>query len=103
MKNRTATPGNTRPTVIMAADHSLPGVEARFINESEQWKLDIPHNLDADKIQQNLQEELGKLDDDKANWGDEAQAQRMVTHAVLAALTDANAANGSAPTEQLPH
>jgi hypothetical protein len=92
-KNAIADANLTAPpsaTIIIPSNHGLPTVTARFVNESEQWKIDIPNNMDAQKLQQNLDDELGRLDDQKASWSDDPkQAQLTVVHAVLAAMTDA--------------
>jgi hypothetical protein len=93
-------------TIIIPSNHDLPTVTARFISESEQWKIDIPNNLDGQRLQQNLDEQFGKLDDQKASWSeDPKQAQLMVTHAVLAAMTDAqNISNtGESSPPPMPH
>jgi len=82
--------------VMIAASGSTPAVTARFVNEGGQWKLDIPDTVDAQKIQQNLNQQLGQLEDQKASWpADQNQAAVQATRVVLAALTDAGGAGAS--------
>jgi hypothetical protein len=83
-------------TAMIPAANDKPAVTARFVNEGGQWKLDIPDTVDGQKIQQNLQQAMTKLEDKKSSWpADANEAERDAAHCVLAALTDTQGAGGA--------
>jgi hypothetical protein len=56
---------------------------------AEGWKIDIPDNLDGQKLHDALLKHLTMFDEDKANWpADKNEAYREATRHVLMALTE---------------
>jgi hypothetical protein len=72
------------------ASHGLPGITASLIHENlGGWKFDVPNTLTAQKLHDNLMNNLRHVDQHKAELpGDINDAYRHVTHAVVAALYD---------------
>jgi len=55
----------------------------------DSWKIDIPDNIDGQKLHDNLLKHLTMVDEDRANWpADKNEAYREVTRHVLMALFD---------------
>jgi len=96
--------GRNMATVHIAASHGLPALDVPMIHEAGGWKIDIPDSVDAAKLRDNVQTALTKVDENKAQWpADETEAQRAVTHQVLAAIFDKTADSSAAPAgAQLP-
>jgi len=53
------------------------------------WKIDVPDNIDGQKLYDNLVKHLTMVDEDRANWpADKNEAYRTVTRHMLEALFD---------------
>jgi len=61
-----------------------------FIHElPDTWKIDVPDNIDGQKLYDNLVKHLTMVDEDRANWpADKNEAYRTVTRHMLEALFD---------------
>jgi len=68
--------------------HGMPGLTASLIHETASgWKFDIPNNLTAQQLYDNLVANLSLIDSHKESLpGDIDDGYREVSHAVLAAL-----------------
>jgi hypothetical protein len=92
-----------RATVVIASTRHPANLNVSLVNEGtqdKQWRLDVPKNLDAQGLHDNLLRELTAVRDHQADWpSDENQAFRHVTERVLAAIdaTDMADANGARP------
>jgi hypothetical protein len=88
-------------TVIIPASHGMPMVAVPVRNEgtiSKQWKLVAAPNCDCQRLHDDLLKQLTAIRDDKANWpADQNDAYRMVSHHVLAAVTDTGDTGLGAP------
>jgi flagellar hook-basal body complex protein FliE len=75
-------------TIPMA--HGTPEVTASMIHElPDQWRFDIPDNIDSQKFYQNLLAHLTEFGEMKDKWpADVNEASRMAAHHVLEALYD---------------
>jgi len=66
------------------------GLNASMIHEAGGWKFDVPNNLNALKLYDNLVNNLTTLDHSREQWPDDVnEAYRRFTAAVVAALYDA--------------
>jgi len=55
----------------------------------DSWKIDIPDNLDGQKLHDNLLKHLTMVDENRANWpADKNEAYREVTRHIMMALTE---------------
>jgi hypothetical protein len=74
----------------LRAGHGLPGIYASMIHETASgWKFDIPNNISAKILYDDLVANLESIDRMQSQWpADENEAYRHVTHAVIAALYD---------------
>jgi len=55
----------------------------------DSWKIDIPDNIDGQKLHDNLLKHLTMVDEDRANWpADKNEAYREVTRHVMMALME---------------
>jgi hypothetical protein len=93
-------PGRNVATVTVPESQDLPELTLNLIHElPDNWRIDIPDEVTADKLQQNLKEHLTHVKDNAAMWpGDVNEAYRLVSHHVFMALMDepvnASAASG---------
>jgi len=66
------------------------GLNASLIHEAGGWKFDVPNTLTAQRLYDNLVNNLGTLDRARDQWpSDENEAYRRFTQAVVAAMYDA--------------
>jgi hypothetical protein len=76
-------------TIVVPASHGMPEVRALAVREGATWKLDLPDTVDGQRLQANLTRHIQMINNDKANWpADKNDAYMLVSHHVLAALTD---------------
>ncbi len=81
-------------TVLLPAmrEQQLTPVTLRFSDEGRilsDWRLNAPHTLTAQKLNENLTGRLTAIVADKANWPTESRdAYHIVSHHVMAALAD---------------
>jgi hypothetical protein len=93
-------PGRNVASVTVPESHDLPSLTLNLIHElPDNWRIDIPDTVTADKLQQNLMEHLTHVKDNAATWpGDVNEAYRLVSHHVFMAIQDepvsANAGGG---------
>lgn len=83
----------------LLADHGMTGINASMIDEAGGWKFDVPNDLTAQKLYDNLVRNLTYIDSHKNQWpADVNEGYRDVAHAVTAALYDVpmNASTGTA-------
>jgi len=83
--------------VSIKASHGLPEVTLNTVYDGllRGWKLDIPDTVDGAKLHDNLLMHLNHIASMKDQWPSEVnEAQRIVAHHVLAALTDAPTSGG---------
>jgi len=85
--------------VKLPADANASAANVNLKNEGtliSAWRIDLPDNVDAQKLHDNLLNHLTKLDENKANWPtDVNQAYQAVSHDILAAISD----NGTTKAE----
>ena len=66
------------------------GLNASLIHEAGGWKFDVPNTLTAQKLYDNLVNNLSTLDRSRDQWPDDVnEGYRRFTQAVVAALYDA--------------
>jgi len=70
------------------ASHGLPGLTVSCIGEAQAWRIDIPNNITAAQLHQNLARRLDMISQNQAKWGDEHNAQAYIAHQILLALYD---------------
>jgi hypothetical protein len=91
---RTETPGH--PGVMEAAIVSIKNGKGEAsldvpltLGVKDNWKIDVPASLTAERLRDNLQRELTALDNQSAHWpANEMDAYRIVTRHVLSAVLD---------------
>jgi hypothetical protein len=72
------------------SNQSFSGLNASMIHEAGGWKFDIPNNVDALKLYNNLVTNLNTLDHSRDQWPQDVnEGYRRFTEAVVAALYDA--------------
>jgi len=83
-------PGRNLATVRVASSHGAPELTVPMIHEApDQWKIDVPDSLTADKLKQNVLAHLTQLGQQKDKWpANVNEAHALVTHHVLMALMD---------------
>jgi hypothetical protein len=102
-------PGRNIATVIIPAGASMsiavkpdqsPAISAKtdankdlavpLIHElPDTWKIDVPDNIDGQRLYDNMLKHLTMVDEDRANWpADKNEAYRTVTRHVLCAVMD---------------
>ena len=81
-------PGRNVATVTIMASNDMPEVVVPMIHEApDSWKIDLPDDITAQQLHDNLLTALTKCDENKANWpADVNDAYRAVTHQVFAAI-----------------
>lgn len=87
---------------IPSEDLSMPGINASLTHEFlDQWKLDIPDSVTAQRLHDNLLRELSRLDDNSENWpGNVNDTRRLFVQHVLAAAYDLPTAPAIKTSEQ---
>lgn len=82
--------GRNVAIVTFPMAHGTPEVTASLIHElPDQWRFDIPDNIDSMKFYQNLLAHLTEFGEMKDKWpADANEASRMLAHHVLQALYD---------------
>jgi hypothetical protein len=82
--------GRSIAVVTVAAEQNLPELKVPLIHElPDSWKVNVPDSMDANKLRQNLQDELTAIGTMSTEWpSDENQAYRVVAHRVLMAVLD---------------
>jgi hypothetical protein len=80
-------PGRNIATVSVAASHGLPAFNVPMIHEfPDRWKIDVPDDLTAQQLHDNLLKHLTKLNEQKDQWPtDSKDAYQMACHHVLMA------------------
>jgi len=79
-------PGET-PSVNMEANKEMAVPMIHQLPDS--WKIDIPDNIDGQKLHDNLLKHLTMVDEGRANWpADKNEAYREVTRHVVMALME---------------
>jgi len=83
-------PGRKVAKFTFPASHNMPDVYVPLIHEfPAAWKIDVPDQLDARKLYDNLLTQLTMIDDHKDMWPtDVNDAYRLVSHHVLMAVMD---------------
>jgi len=87
--------GRNVAIVTFPAEKGMPEVTASMIHElPDQWRFDIPDNIDSNKLYQNLLAHMTEFGDAKDQWPtDVNEASRLFTHHVVEALYDMPAKN----------
>jgi hypothetical protein len=90
--------GMQSTTVTIPASHDMPEARINLVKEGSAWKIDLPESVDAQKLSQNLQQQLSQAAMNKDKWGSDAnEAARAISHSVFIALGgDASAAASGA-------
>lgn len=85
---------DNQATVVIPAHGDLPELHIVLVNEGtvlDAWRIDAPLSLDGQTLQQNVLATVQKLNQKVGEWpADVNQAYRVVSHAILAALVDAD-------------
>jgi len=82
--------GRNVAVVQFHSNQSFSGLNASMIHEANGWKFDIPNNVDALKLYNNLVTNLNALDHSRDQWpADVNEGYRRFSEAVVAALYDA--------------
>jgi len=87
--------GRNVAIVSFPAAQGAPELTASLIHElPDQWRFDIPDNIDSMKFYQNLLAHMTEFGEMKDQWPTDAnEASRMISHHVLEALYDMPAKN----------
>jgi len=82
--------GRNVAIVTFPAEAGMPEITASLIHElPDQWRFDIPDNIDSMKFYQNLLAHVTAFGDMKDQWPTDAnEASRLFTHHVVEALYD---------------
>jgi len=77
---------------VIKASHGLPEVRVPMAAEGGKWRLDLPDEVNAQTLQQNLSKAVQELNAASAQWpADKLQASQHVAHRILMAVTNAQA------------
>jgi len=83
--------------LMIPASHGLPEVTVNLVKEGGDWKLDIPDNIDANQLSQNLQNQLSQAQSMQSRWpSDQSRAQAAIAHHVILALEGKSASGTGA-------
>lgn len=95
--NTNREPGRNVAKVTFPASHGLPDVYLPLIHEMpDSWKLDVPDQVDARKLYDNLLKQATALDEHRDMWpADVNDAYRMAAHHVVLAAMDLDASSAS--------
>jgi hypothetical protein len=82
--------GRNIATVLIPARPQMPEIAVPMIHElPNSWQIDLPDNVDGQKLHDNLLKQLTLVDEDRANWpADSYEAYRAVARHVMAAIMD---------------
>jgi hypothetical protein len=82
--------GRNVAIVTFPAEAGMPEITASLIHElPDQWRFDIPDNIDSMKFYQNLLAHITAFDEMKDQWPTDANAaSRLLAHHVVEALYD---------------
>jgi hypothetical protein len=96
--------GRNIATVTIAESHGMPALTVPLIHEAGGWKIDIPDNVDAAKLRDNVQAALTKCGESKDKWAENVDdSYRAVTHKVLLSIFDKKLDDRAQPAAgQLP-
>jgi hypothetical protein len=90
--------GRNVALVMISASHGMRGVTASMIHEAAGWRFDIPNNINADLLHDNLRGVLTALSE-KTDWPTDAtEAQRIAAHCIIAALYNVDLGAKNTPT-----
>ena len=82
-------PGRNIATVTIAASHGMPEIKVPLIHEAGGWKIDIPDEMTAAKLRDNVSNVIAKCESMKDKWPTDAnEAYRGFTHKVLLSIFD---------------
>ena len=82
--------GRDIATVLIPANADATELAVPMIHElPDAWRIDLPDNIDGQKLQDNLLKHITMLDEDRANWPSDAfDAYRAVARHVMTAVMD---------------
>jgi len=100
--------GRNVAVVQLVNTQAFGGLNASMIHEAAGWKFDVPNTIDAQKLYDNLTNNLTTVERSHESWpADANEAYRRVTAAVVAALYDApypgNIMKPTAPGAAMAH
>jgi len=83
-------PGRNIASVSVPESHKLPELTLHVIHElPDNWRIDIPDEIDGPKLQKNLKDHLTHLKNNSGTWpADVNDAYRLVSHHLFMALSD---------------
>jgi len=83
-------PGRKVAKVTFPTNHGMPALYIPLIREfPDSWKIDVPDQVDGQKLYSNLIDQLTMIDNMKDQWpSDVNDAYRAVSHHVLMAIMD---------------
>jgi hypothetical protein len=84
--------GRNIATVLIPASAGAPELAIPLIHElPNSWQIDLPDNIDGQKLQDNLLKHLTMVDEDRTNWpADVNDAYRGVTRHVMTAIMESD-------------
>jgi hypothetical protein len=90
--------GRNVAMVTVAKSHGLPELQVPLIHElPDLWKIDVPDNINGQKLYDNLLKHLTMANEQKDQWpSDVNDAYRSVAHHVLMAVLDVHEKAGRA-------
>jgi len=90
-------PGRNVAKVTFPESHGLPNAYVPMIHEMpDSWKIDVPDQVDARKLYDNLLKHATMLDEHRDQWpADVNDAYRMAAHHVVLAAMDKDASSAS--------
>jgi hypothetical protein len=75
----------------------MQDVRLNLVKEGSSWKIDVPESIDAQQLNQRLQQQLQMAADHKDRWpADANDAARAISHHVFAALGSESSAGAGA-------
>jgi hypothetical protein len=75
--------------VMIPASHGMPGVTVKVVKDKEAWKIDLPDDVSGEQLKKNLVDHITMADQMKDTWPtDKLEAQRVLVHHALMALTN---------------
>jgi len=88
-------PGRNVAKVTFPESHGQPALFIPMIHElPDSWKIDVPDQVDARKLYDNLLKHVTMLDEQKDQWpADVNDAYRLVSHHVMMAVLDQDASS----------
>jgi hypothetical protein len=86
--------GRNIATVLIPANGAMPELAIPMIRElPNSWQVDLPDNIDGQKLQNNLLKHLTLVDEDRVNWpSDSYEAYRIVARQVMRAVMESDIA-----------